>query len=35
MDGGRCSVRLSDGTELGVSRRQTRELRDLYLRRSG
>jgi DNA-binding LytR/AlgR family response regulator len=34
MDGGRCSVRLSDGTELGVSRRQTRELRDLYLRRS-
>ena len=33
MDGGRCSVRLSDGTELGVSRRQTRELRDLYLRR--
>jgi DNA-binding LytR/AlgR family response regulator len=35
MDGGRCSVRLSDGSELGVSRRQTRELRDLYLRRSG
>lgn len=34
MDGGRCSVRLSDGTELGVSRRQTRELRDLYVRRS-
>jgi DNA-binding LytR/AlgR family response regulator len=34
MDGGRCSVRLSDGTELGVSRRQTRELRDLYLRRA-
>jgi DNA-binding LytR/AlgR family response regulator len=34
MDGGRCSVRLSDDTELGVSRRQTRELRDLYLRRS-
>jgi DNA-binding LytR/AlgR family response regulator len=33
MDGGRCSVRLSDGTELGVSRRQTRELRDLYLGR--
>jgi DNA-binding LytR/AlgR family response regulator len=33
MDGGRCSVLLSDGTELGVSRRQTRELRDLYLRR--
>jgi DNA-binding LytR/AlgR family response regulator len=32
-DGGRCSVRLGDGTELGVSRRQTRELRDLYLRR--
>ncbi|MBJ7357557.1 LytTR family DNA-binding domain-containing protein [Nocardioides sp.] len=35
MDGGRCSVRLSDGTELGVSRRQTRELRDRYLRRGG
>ncbi len=35
MDDGRCSVRLSDGTELGVSRRQTRELRDLYQRRSG
>lgn len=35
MDGGRCSVRLSDGSELGVSRRQTRELRDLYLRRNG
>jgi DNA-binding LytR/AlgR family response regulator len=35
MEGGRCSVRLSDGTELGVSRRQTRELRDLYLRRDG
>jgi DNA-binding LytR/AlgR family response regulator len=35
MDGGRCSVRLSDDTELGVSRRQTRELRDLYLRRGG
>jgi DNA-binding LytR/AlgR family response regulator len=35
MDSGRCSVRLSDGTELGVSRRQTRELRDLYLRRGG
>lgn len=34
MDSGRCSVRLSDGTELGVSRRQTRELRDLYLRRA-
>ena len=33
MDGGRCSVRLTDGSELGVSRRQTRELRDLYLRR--
>lgn len=33
MDDGRCSVRLSDGTELAVSRRQTRELRDLYLRR--
>jgi DNA-binding LytR/AlgR family response regulator len=35
MEGGRCSVRLSDGSELGVSRRQTRELRDLYLRRNG
>ena len=35
MDGGHCSVRLSDGSELGVSRRQTRELRDLYLRRDG
>ena len=35
MDGGRCSVQLSDGTELGVSRRQTRELRDLYLHRGG
>ena len=34
MESGRCSVRLSDGTELGVSRRQTRELRDLYLRRA-
>ena len=34
MDSGRCSVRLSDGTELGVSRRQTRELRELYLGRS-
>ena len=27
VDNGRCSVRLSEGTELGVSRRQTRELR--------
>ena len=35
MGDGRCSVLLSDGTELGVSRRQTRELRDLYQRRSG
>jgi DNA-binding LytR/AlgR family response regulator len=34
MDGGRCSVRLSDGTELSVSRRQTRELRDLFVRRA-
>lgn len=33
MDDGRCSVRLTDGTELGVSRRLTRTLRDLYLRR--
>ncbi|MBC9734204.1 LytR/AlgR family response regulator transcription factor [Nocardioides marmotae] len=35
MDAGRCSVVVSGGTELGVSRRHTRELRDLLLRRSG
>ena len=35
MDGGRCSVVVAGGTELGVSRRHTRELRDLLLRRSG
>ncbi len=34
MDAGRCSV-LVGGTELGVSRRHTRELRDLLLKRSG
>ena len=32
MDGGRCTV-LVAGTELGVSRRHTRELRDLLLNR--
>ena len=35
MDAGRCSVVVSGGAELGVSRRHTRELRDLLLRRSG
>ncbi|WP_372734265.1 LytR/AlgR family response regulator transcription factor [Nocardioides sp.] len=35
MDGGRCSVRLVDGTELVVSRRQTRELRERYLGQQG
>ncbi|MDN4171929.1 LytTR family DNA-binding domain-containing protein [Nocardioides sp. SOB77] len=35
MDAGRCSVVVAGGTELGVSRRHTRELRDLLLRRSG
>ncbi len=39
MDSGRCSVRLtgngSEGVELGVSRRHTRELRELLLRRAG
>jgi DNA-binding LytR/AlgR family response regulator len=35
MEGGRCSVVVADGTELGVSRRHTRQLRDLLLRRSG
>ncbi|MDN4161423.1 LytR/AlgR family response regulator transcription factor [Nocardioides abyssi] len=35
MDGGRCSVVVAGGTELGVSRRHTRQLRDLLLRRSG
>ena len=34
MEAGRCSV-LVGGTELGVSRRHTRELRDLLLKRSG
>jgi DNA-binding LytR/AlgR family response regulator len=33
MDAGRCSVTV-DGTELGVSRRHTRELRDLLVRRA-
>lgn len=32
-DGGRCTV-LVGGTELGVSRRHTRELRDLLVRRA-
>jgi DNA-binding LytR/AlgR family response regulator len=32
MSGGRCSV-VVGGTELGVSRRHTRELRDLLTRR--
>ncbi|WP_435746111.1 LytR/AlgR family response regulator transcription factor [Nocardioides sp. SYSU DS0663] len=35
MDAGRCSVLVTGGRELGVSRRHTRELRDLLLRRSG
>lgn len=34
MDGGRCTVLIGD-TELGVSRRHTRELRDLLLKRGG
>jgi DNA-binding LytR/AlgR family response regulator len=33
VDAGRCFVRLSNGDELAVSRRLTKELRDLYLRR--
>jgi DNA-binding LytR/AlgR family response regulator len=33
MDGGRCSV-LVAGTELVVSRRHTRQLRDLLVRRA-
>jgi DNA-binding LytR/AlgR family response regulator len=33
MDAGRCTV-VIDGTELGVSRRHTRELRDLLVRRA-
>ena len=35
MEGGRCSVLVGRGTELGVSRRHTRELRDLLLKRGG
>ncbi|MCW2797217.1 LytTR family DNA-binding domain-containing protein [Nocardioides sp.] len=37
MDSGRCSVLIGgpDGTELGVSRRHTRALRDLLLKRAG
>jgi DNA-binding LytR/AlgR family response regulator len=35
MEAGRCSVLVGPGTELGVSRRHTRELRDLLLRRGG
>lgn len=34
MDSGRCTV-LVGSTELGVSRRHTRELRDLLLKRAG
>ncbi len=34
MEGGRCTV-LAGGAELGVSRRHTRELRDLLVKRSG
>jgi DNA-binding LytR/AlgR family response regulator len=34
MEGGRCCVVVGD-TELGVSRRHTRELRDLLLKRGG
>ena len=34
MEAGRCTV-LVGGTELGVSRRHTRELRDLLLKRGG
>lgn len=36
MEGGRCTVRVGgpDGTELVVSRRHTRQLRDLLLRRA-
>lgn len=34
MEGGRCTV-VVGGTELGVSRRHTRELRDLLLKRGG
>ncbi|TKJ23460.1 LytTR family DNA-binding domain-containing protein [Blastococcus sp. CCUG 61487] len=33
MDGGRCTV-VVGGTQLGVSRRHTRELRDLLVRRA-
>ncbi len=33
MESGRCSVVVGEGTELVVSRRHTRELRDLLLRR--
>jgi len=35
MESGRCSVLVGAGTELGVSRRHTRELRDLLLKRGG
>lgn len=35
MDGGRCSVVVDTGGELSVSRRHTRELRDLLVRRAG
>jgi DNA-binding LytR/AlgR family response regulator len=35
MEAGRCSVLVGTSTELGVSRRHTRELRDLLLKRGG
>lgn len=35
MVSGRCTVVVGPGVELGVSRRHTRELRDLLLRRGG
>jgi DNA-binding LytR/AlgR family response regulator len=35
MEAGRCTVLVGRGTELGVSRRHTRELRDLLLKRGG
>ena len=35
MDSGRCTVLVGDDTELGVSRRHTRQLRDLLLKRGG
>ena len=35
MESGRCTVLVGPGVELGVSRRHTRELRDLLLKRGG